>query len=352
MPKVTIHDIARESKVSIGTVYRAVNNSGRINEETRKRVLETVEKLGYKANSIARGLALRSKFNILVIMPHSPESFWKEVIKGARRAADELSEFGVQVTEFFHKDGICEGRKISDILSESKIDAIAMAVVIFEDCGLVLQYAKENKIPVAVFNDDTVSRERLFFYGPDNCLAGRMAAELMYKFCGRKGTFCTISNTSYRTGNGIISREKGFEDHLKSLDSVTRFAGTFRCSLGETPLAIRQVIHDIPDLDGIYFCDFIQLVKYYQLFNEMKRRYVLVGHEYSTDYGPALRNGTISALLSEEKVCQGYYPIKILYQYLMTGEKPTRDAYFSNVNIIIDANAGCLNYSKYGCGYE
>ncbi|HBP37633.1 MAG TPA: hypothetical protein DD640_02625, partial [Clostridiales bacterium] len=178
MAKVTIKDIARESNVSIGTVYRAVNNSGRINEETRKRVMETVSRLGYKANSAARGLALRNKAKIMVIMPSDPESFWGDVIQGARRAADELSDFGVKIIEFFHKDGLSREQNAIDVLKANPVDAIAMSIVNLDDSGLILLYAKDKNIPVAIFNDDMVSRDRLFFYGPDNYRAGRMAAEL------------------------------------------------------------------------------------------------------------------------------------------------------------------------------
>ena len=36
MARVTVQTIAREANVSVGTVDRALNNRGRINEETRR----------------------------------------------------------------------------------------------------------------------------------------------------------------------------------------------------------------------------------------------------------------------------------------------------------------------------
>ena len=353
MAKVTIKDIARESNVSIGTVYRAVYNSGRINKKTRERVLETVNRLGYKANSIARGLALHSKFNILVIMPSSPESFWGDVTKGTRHASAELSEFGVQIIEFFHdKDGKYRGQNVMDILTAVNVDAIAMCIVLFDDCGRVLLYAKEKNIPVAIFNDDTVSRDRLFFYGPDNFRAGQMAAELMNKCGGQNGTCCTVSSTTFSSSNSAgINRETGFKNYMEQNCSDMRFLRTYRCSLGETPLVIDQIIKDHPDITGFYFTDFTQMHHYIKLFADMKKRYIIIGHEYSDDYKDALLDGSITAILSEARICQGYYPLKILYQYLISGEKP-RDFYYSNVNIIIGANVDCLNYSNNGCGFE
>lgn len=60
--KITIHDIAREAKVSIGTVSRALNNAQNINAETRERVMTISRRLGMRP----RGPARRRHFAILV----------------------------------------------------------------------------------------------------------------------------------------------------------------------------------------------------------------------------------------------------------------------------------------------
>ena len=54
--KVTIYDIAREAGVSVGTVNRALGGKTRIRPETKQTVLDTAERLGYRANSAAQGL--------------------------------------------------------------------------------------------------------------------------------------------------------------------------------------------------------------------------------------------------------------------------------------------------------
>lgn len=55
----TIKDVAREAGVSIATVSYVLNNSGAVSEATRRRVLQAVEKLGYRPSVIARGLQAR-----------------------------------------------------------------------------------------------------------------------------------------------------------------------------------------------------------------------------------------------------------------------------------------------------
>ena len=54
--KVTRKDIAREAGVSETIVSYVMNNNRYVDKEKKKRVLEAVNKLGYRPNSIARAL--------------------------------------------------------------------------------------------------------------------------------------------------------------------------------------------------------------------------------------------------------------------------------------------------------
>lgn len=53
---VTIKDVAREAGVAISTVSNVINNVGNVSAETKRRVLDTVEKLQYVPNVNARSL--------------------------------------------------------------------------------------------------------------------------------------------------------------------------------------------------------------------------------------------------------------------------------------------------------
>ena len=56
----TIYDIAKEAGVSASTVSRVVNNNPGINEKTRKKVQQLLEKYNYIPNEAARGLVTQS----------------------------------------------------------------------------------------------------------------------------------------------------------------------------------------------------------------------------------------------------------------------------------------------------
>lgn len=67
--RVTIKDIARISGVSYATVSKALNDSPLVKPETKKRILDISDKLGYRPNIIAKSLVSRKSSTIGGIWP-------------------------------------------------------------------------------------------------------------------------------------------------------------------------------------------------------------------------------------------------------------------------------------------
>jgi LacI family transcriptional regulator len=79
--------IARLADVSLGTVSHVINNSAKVREPLRSRVLEAVDLLGYQPSQLARGLR-RDKTNIIgMIIPDITNPFFPAVVRGAEDAA-------------------------------------------------------------------------------------------------------------------------------------------------------------------------------------------------------------------------------------------------------------------------
>lgn len=79
---VTIYDVAREANVSMATVSRVVNNNPNVKPTTRKKVLATIEKLGYRPNAVARGLASKKTTTVGAIIPDISSIFISELARG------------------------------------------------------------------------------------------------------------------------------------------------------------------------------------------------------------------------------------------------------------------------------
>jgi LacI family transcriptional regulator len=80
--KVTIKDVARMAGVSVATVSRVFNDSGPVNEETRRRIREVASELRYVPNDAARSLITRRTSTFGVLLPDMYGEFFSEVIRG------------------------------------------------------------------------------------------------------------------------------------------------------------------------------------------------------------------------------------------------------------------------------
>jgi DNA-binding LacI/PurR family transcriptional regulator len=80
-------DIAKMAGVSLGTVSHVLNDSARVREPIRKRVLEAVQAARYQPSQLARGLR-RDKTNMIgMIIPDITNPFFPAVVRGAEDVA-------------------------------------------------------------------------------------------------------------------------------------------------------------------------------------------------------------------------------------------------------------------------
>ena len=65
---VTIKEVAADAGVSVGTVSKVLNNMY-VKADNRRRVEESIHKLGYQVNTYARGLKAQQTFTVAIIVP-------------------------------------------------------------------------------------------------------------------------------------------------------------------------------------------------------------------------------------------------------------------------------------------
>lgn len=84
---VTIKDVAREAKVSVATVSRALNGSPDVTPGTRARIERTAARLRYVPMGAARSLVTRRTQAIGALLPDLFGEFFSELIRGIDLAA-------------------------------------------------------------------------------------------------------------------------------------------------------------------------------------------------------------------------------------------------------------------------
>lgn len=84
-------DVARLAGVSQATVSYVLNNSAAISvpEETRRRILEAIETLGYEPDRVAQTLRTRKTYTIACIIPDIVNPFYPAFARGIQDVADQ-----------------------------------------------------------------------------------------------------------------------------------------------------------------------------------------------------------------------------------------------------------------------
>lgn len=86
---VTLKEIAKECRVSPATVSNILNGKPKVSEETRQRVLDTVEKRGYRPNYIAQGLRNQKSKTIGIIAEDIAQFTTPEIVDGIMSRCEE-----------------------------------------------------------------------------------------------------------------------------------------------------------------------------------------------------------------------------------------------------------------------
>lgn len=84
----SIKDVAREAGVSIATVSRVLNDIDVVNEDTKKKVLDAIKKLGYRPNIVARSLKTQKTKTVGILVPDISSGFYPEIVRGAEDVAN------------------------------------------------------------------------------------------------------------------------------------------------------------------------------------------------------------------------------------------------------------------------
>lgn len=148
MKRVTIYDVAKEAGVSLATVSRVINGSTVVKEPTRVRVQSAIEKLGYKPNAIAQGLALQKTTTIGLVVPEASFTYTGQIINGL---IDVAKIYNYNIMLHTITAGITDINDIIEDIIKSRVDG----VIIYND-KLEMKEVEELKkysIPIVVIEN-------------------------------------------------------------------------------------------------------------------------------------------------------------------------------------------------------
>ena len=207
---VTIKDIARAANVDPSTVSRTLSDSPRVKPETKARIIELCDQMGYTPNAIARALVKRGTKIIGMLVPDISNSYYNELMVLAGNEARRLG-FDIMWYNSFQNEEL--EKKYFKLLVEHQVDAI----IIHPINGNRLEYFKKfnGRIPT-VFIGDIPETDGICCVSTDNYKAGRLAAsELIGEGCKRLA-FIGVRNDKLAHNN----RLRGFLDESRLRNDV------------------------------------------------------------------------------------------------------------------------------------
>lgn len=156
--KVTISDVARAAGVSNSAVSYSLNGKKGVSAQTRQRVLEVAQKLGWKPNHAAKSLSdcRASCVGIVIAGEQSSmaiEPYYMHLISGL---SQELEKENYSLMVRLAHDAAGELRVISDWITSGTVDGIVLINVQIADPRIDF-FCHHDQIPVVVLADPSMT---------------------------------------------------------------------------------------------------------------------------------------------------------------------------------------------------
>ncbi|MDF2937250.1 MAG: catabolite control protein [Paenibacillaceae bacterium] len=242
---VTIYDVAREAGVSMATVSRVVNNNPNVKPQTRKKVFEAIERLGYRPNAVARGLASKKTTTVGVVIPDISNAIFAEVARGIEDIANMYHYNIILCNADKRKEK--EIRVINTLLEKQVDGLLFMGGVVTDEH---LQAFQTSTVPI-VLCGTTVEGNTMAAVDIDHEQAASDAVKLLLDKGHRR--IGMISGTLQDPNNGF-SRYNGYKHALEEAgvafdESLVRI-GNYRYESG---IEAMKYFLDLPERPSAIF---------------------------------------------------------------------------------------------------
>ncbi len=254
MGKPTVHDIAREAKVSLATVDRALNGRPGVRQKTADRVFEAVQNLGYVRDNHAANLARRKLYRFVFVLPEGRTQF-VEMLKSALQEAAEaqIADRVVLKTVLVSPHDPHAMARAIRALDPAELDGAAIMVPETPHVRDAAVHLRKQGVPVVALVSDLPHSARDHFVGINNVSAGRTAATLLGRFISTPGSEIMVVTNSMQAHDSI-DRRLGFDQvitgefsHLKALPSLESHDDPQRMLE-----IVGHALHRHPGIVGVY----------------------------------------------------------------------------------------------------
>lgn len=202
----TIHDVARQARVSAMTVSRALNNRPGVSDETRTRVHAVAQGLGYVANAQAKRLAGGQTCILGMLVPDIGSEYVGEIVRGV---GDALERSGYDLLLYTtHRDPERERTRLAGMAGGL---ADGLLTVLPKTIDTHLEMLGRLELPVVII-DHRGANTTLPTVATDNLSGARAALEHLVDLGHRRIGFVTGDVETGAAGE----RLRGYREGLKA----------------------------------------------------------------------------------------------------------------------------------------
>ncbi|MFA6755070.1 MAG: LacI family DNA-binding transcriptional regulator [Bacilli bacterium] len=244
--RVTIYEVAKASGVSLATVSRVINDSDSVKEDTKRKVLTVIKRLGYKPSGLAQALATNKTTTIGVIIPSANYVYISNLLNGITEVCrDKGFSLNLYTTSHSREDALNCLEKVI----KSHVDG----VIVFDDelgADDLEVFSTYNVPVIAINNNFTANKIGSISFGYEH-LMKQIIKDYLVKG-DKKMTFLHVHNSGRlltRVENAFIQthlEEDREYDIMNCDDSYTRtyrdFMERFKSKRKEYVIAYRDSI--------------------------------------------------------------------------------------------------------------
>lgn len=158
MSQVTIRDIANELTLSVSTISRALNGDSQVHAETRRKVVEAADRMGYRRNPLAVNLRRGYSGIVGVIVHDMLTPLTSRILLGVQHVMHKQN-INVIIANS-NNDSETERRNLA-MMEQSRVDGIIASITDWETNGSLFSKLDSEGTPVVYCHhrplDDTTA---------------------------------------------------------------------------------------------------------------------------------------------------------------------------------------------------
>ena len=334
--KITIFDVAKRAGVSKGTVDRVLHNRGEVSKKSADKVREAIKDLNYEPNMYASLLATKKNREIACLIPKfKAGEYWSKIYDGIVAGKEYAETFKVELAYFFYDqydpDSFVEA---SQKLLKSNPSGVIIPPLFRQLTSDFVMELKERDIPYVYVDTKLEEGSYLAYFGMPMYKSGYLCANLLT--ARRKESevkeilIVRILRDKSSLSDPTIARRSGFIDYID-----TYFPECVVYSLFINPQdkeSINKTLGDFykkhPGIKNIVmFNSRVYLIADFLKQHPDADRCV-IGYDNLDANMSALRQGVVSALLSQHTEFQSRNAVIALTDYVVVKKQPqNRDCY-------------------------